>query len=468
MTNELNVNVLVSARSEYTNILKKRLSPLVLDGFISIWEDAVEVEKKRNGYCFIKTFQEYLKDIPQWNQTILEKESNRIQLELPWLMKCVTAICVSHVKILGSIKLSGKHENIKIVVPTAEILLHSLYIRSAEIIYSSEPIRNSFENHFERKSKDIIKKIIEDSIDETISSFVPIKNILDEYLSNIFNDHINEKKSHKERLDEFNQRNSPDNYLSANDMGLYDPVVKNNLIDNTFNNEVKNDMKDVSFKEETFNNDIKDTFNNDIKDTSFNTDISNWNNPDSSIDYSAPKLMINDTSTVFSSDHNSGPNSSSGSGSNFDSGPSSNFDSGSGSNFDSGSGSNFDSELTKIDQFDNNSFDSPTIFDNVESPAFDIKSDVGLDTFSSSNDMFDTQPIYNDDKEVFQDITNSINKNNVISLDTDTKDVFNTNDSFNEDKSFSNLSQDPVINQTPDSTVFYVDDKELFNDNKFF
>ena len=71
---KLNISVLVAARDEYMTKLKKLLAPIILDGFISIYDDSIEVQKQNYTYEYLKQFQRFLKDIQNWNQTILIKD----------------------------------------------------------------------------------------------------------------------------------------------------------------------------------------------------------------------------------------------------------------------------------------------------------------------------------------------------------------------------------------------------------
>lgn len=183
MSGQLNISVLVAAREEYLKQLKKHLTPLIQEGLISIYDDAKEEDSSNP----LRQFQIYLKEIPKWNQTILDIETKRIKERCPFLMDCVTAIFVSNVKILASVRLGGNHSNIRIRIPTSEIFVHSVYIASAETFYyDPEP----FEDLLERDNIEKIRRGIDCSIEDTISSMIPIQNILQEYLCNTFTEHV--------------------------------------------------------------------------------------------------------------------------------------------------------------------------------------------------------------------------------------------------------------------------------------
>ena len=58
----------------------------------------------------------------------LEENFKTMNLSLPYLMDLITAIFVSHVKILASVRLKGDGKSIKIKVPNLNIFLHKILI----------------------------------------------------------------------------------------------------------------------------------------------------------------------------------------------------------------------------------------------------------------------------------------------------------------------------------------------------
>ena len=133
----LNVSTLATAREFYTEQLQIHLTPLIYEGFVSLYEDAKRKEDAEPdfGGNYLKQFQMLLRDVPYWNQSILEEETRRILNEVDFLMDVVAMIFVSHVKILYCVKLGGQSENIRIKIPTSDIFIHAIYCKAAEMIY---------------------------------------------------------------------------------------------------------------------------------------------------------------------------------------------------------------------------------------------------------------------------------------------------------------------------------------------
>jgi ribosomal protein L24 len=189
MSKSLNISVLVAARDEYIEQLKCILYPLINQGFLSIYNDAYKIT---NGKKTIYKFQELLKAIPTWNQTILQNESKRIKKKCGYIMDIVTAIFVSNVKILASIRLSGDSDNIKVKIPTSDLFIHSIYIECAHDIFYDPFLyyHRTKEIAVIQKNKETIKDIIRNSINETIRQMLPFDNILQEYLKSALDDNV--------------------------------------------------------------------------------------------------------------------------------------------------------------------------------------------------------------------------------------------------------------------------------------
>ena len=197
MSKNLNISVLVAARDEYIEQLKCIIAPLIIQGVNSIYQDAM---KASNGKNIIITFQQFLKDVMIWNQTILQEESKRIKRKCPYIMDIVTAIFVSNVKILASIRLKGNNDNIKVKIPSCELFIHSVYIECAQQIFYDPMLFYHKNGNFNeiQKNKKYVREIIYDSIEESIRKMMPFDHILQEYLKNALDDNAEFTESEDE------------------------------------------------------------------------------------------------------------------------------------------------------------------------------------------------------------------------------------------------------------------------------
>jgi len=197
MGDSLNLNNVIAARSEYTNILKKYLVPLILEGLISLWDQSCILEKESGTSNYIMSFQKNLKEVPVWNSTIISQETERILEEEPLIMKMLTMILIAYIQILGSIKKRIKDQNssIEIKIPPAEIFIHSVYHKSAYNIYNSKHILEIFHLYKEKEYNDIIRKAIETAIDDSIQQCIPIRELVDKYLDSVISPFLDDKRS---------------------------------------------------------------------------------------------------------------------------------------------------------------------------------------------------------------------------------------------------------------------------------
>ena len=76
---DFNTNLLSEARNEYSSRLLNILTPLVIQGFRSIFNEAYELcIKNEEGTKYLMTFQNFLSRVPKWNQEIIYVETDRI------------------------------------------------------------------------------------------------------------------------------------------------------------------------------------------------------------------------------------------------------------------------------------------------------------------------------------------------------------------------------------------------------
>ena len=188
MSEALNVNVLVSAKEEYTSQLCFVLSPLIYQGIRSIYIDSQTMPKQVRGISY-RNYQLKLINVQTWSSFVIEKETKRIKEYCTFLSDLVTAIFVSHVKILACVRLKGNSKNIKIKIPSMENFIHKIYILVAQKFYNNLKLIHEPEEN--------LIHIISDTIMECIRKQLPIEHILREYLFDVFND-VEESESKSE------------------------------------------------------------------------------------------------------------------------------------------------------------------------------------------------------------------------------------------------------------------------------
>ena len=186
---EIDANVLVAARDEYTNQLCYYLCPLIDEGFVSIYKDALEQTRSKDPKksSVLRNFQIFCKAIPTWNDTLLNNESDRIKKTCPFLMDLLTAVFVSNVKILAAIKLKGNSKNIKIKIPTTNIFIHKIYTACAKFFYYEPHYYHNHKSfHKNENNRNLRMDKIREKIQTSISDMLPVGDVLKEYLTGGF------------------------------------------------------------------------------------------------------------------------------------------------------------------------------------------------------------------------------------------------------------------------------------------
>ena len=182
--------VLTEAKQEYTKGLTDILMEPIYNGLKSIYNTARETSKT-NNLNTLKTFQTLLSKTPKWSDDKLNNEVSRIKQSsnCDYIDDLVTAVFVSHAKILISIKSKSKTDTIDLNVPKLTFFIHKIYIQCARNFWRQPWLFHTGYNSLDLQ-RNLIKaeNLIEYSILETIRKLLPVKEILQQYLGNNFID----------------------------------------------------------------------------------------------------------------------------------------------------------------------------------------------------------------------------------------------------------------------------------------
>jgi hypothetical protein len=180
------VSNLHESKNEWCGRLVSVLTPLVIEGFHSIFNESWKLcvdSNETNKY--LMTFQNLLSRIPQWNSVIVEEERKRIieRSGCNYLEDLITCVHIIQLKVLTCIRVGNKQKKIDISIPKLDHFLHRVYIHSARKIY-----RNVY--LFEKKISDLqvqknsreLEIIVQESILTTIRESIPTEAIIRAYL----------------------------------------------------------------------------------------------------------------------------------------------------------------------------------------------------------------------------------------------------------------------------------------------
>jgi hypothetical protein len=183
---DFNTNLLSEARNEYSSRLLNILTPLVLQGFRSIFNEAYQLCLRNDeNMKYLMTFQNFLARVPKWNQDIIEVETERIikTSKCSYLEDILSCVHITQLKILTSIRVSSKQKKIEIDIPKLSSFVHRVYIESARKIYQNVYLFEKFITPLQQqKNMRECEIIIRECILKVISDSMPIEKILRAYM----------------------------------------------------------------------------------------------------------------------------------------------------------------------------------------------------------------------------------------------------------------------------------------------
>ena len=202
---ELNTPIFAQAKVEYTKQLIEILYPHIFDGIKSIYDESKIIYSTKTGTPILLLFRELLEKVPIWNGEIIDSECSRIinNSKCDWIDDLITAVFISHTKILTSIGPNQSFQKINVTIPKTSSFIHKCYINVARELWKNPYLLNeSVPGHeYQRNSKEI-ENIIKYCVENTIRHLLPIKEILKEHLDNENDNLLNQKEELKKLLRE--------------------------------------------------------------------------------------------------------------------------------------------------------------------------------------------------------------------------------------------------------------------------
>ena len=174
----LNTGVIVEAKNEYTKQLTNLLKPLIYEALIVLYSAAVEQCDSMD--TILDVYHGELSNIPKWNNEVIKKETERIKESCVYFDDLITAVIISNVKILSSVKVGKSKKKTKIAVPSATTFVHSVYIAVSKELLSDLEVFD-IERFSGRITNNVrlVYLIIEKSIEDAIRSLLPLQSILE-------------------------------------------------------------------------------------------------------------------------------------------------------------------------------------------------------------------------------------------------------------------------------------------------
>ena len=259
---ELNTPIFAQAKVEYTKQLIEILYTNMFDGVKSIYDESKIIYSSKNGTPILLLFRELLEKVPIWNSEIIDSECSRIinNSNCDWIDDLITAVFISHTKILTSIGPNQSFQKINVTIPKTSTFIHKSYINTARELWKNPYLFNeNIPGHEYQKNNKEIENIIKNCIENTIRNLLPIKEILKEHLEGeTDNNLLNQKEEIKKLLrEELNILKSNIKIEENNEL------TPSSEIDDIPDSVENNDDLEPIIKKEEENNTETFLFNND-------------------------------------------------------------------------------------------------------------------------------------------------------------------------------------------------------------
>jgi len=206
------MNSLAQQKKEYTiqlyiNQMSNVIVPIIYDGYKSIYDESFRL-KPNEG---IKTFGQFLRDMPNWSENIVNNEVNRINFEAKlgdYMFQLFNIIMMSIIMVMTATPNKLKS---KITIPksiTFNKFIHAIYVHAAEKIFTNPYLFNieGKEDEIIAKDRQLVHEYITKAIDSAITSLTPLTYILDNYMG-LDTEILTEKRSERRQDTEVSDRN---------------------------------------------------------------------------------------------------------------------------------------------------------------------------------------------------------------------------------------------------------------------
>jgi Family of unknown function (DUF5764) len=201
------------AKSQLRDHLASLIVPAVSDGLWSIHNSAKEL-CDRNGQQVetIRTFQNMLTKIPEWSETTLDTEVDRITkaTKCKYLDDLVMGVFIAYMKSFAALHYRGRSSQVSVDFerPTLAKFVHTLYIHSARKIWQVAYLfrTTGVPSEQQARNRQDIEKLIRECMEQVIHSFLPWESIT-KSLAGASAEPILEEDSESEEDEEVEKKN---------------------------------------------------------------------------------------------------------------------------------------------------------------------------------------------------------------------------------------------------------------------
>ena len=248
---DINSPVFAQAKIEYTKQLIDVLKLPLYEGLQKIYNDSKRIFADGYEDELPNIFRKSIENVPKWNTDIIDNEVNRIirVSNCDWLDDLITAVFISHTKILASLGNNSKRVNL--TIPKTSNFIHKCYINSAREMWKNPYLFDEGVSSSEyQKNIKYIEDLIKESIEHTVRKALPVKEILRDHFEHSEQGEQNkmeiEKTKNLQKIlmkEIMETRKEKEEYMNTMDQDRYfDDHVDEKMIQENTKNLVVNDI----------------------------------------------------------------------------------------------------------------------------------------------------------------------------------------------------------------------------------
>jgi len=194
---DFNVGSLHESKNEWCARLITLLTPLIVDGYKSILDEAINLCRTNDEMDkYLMTFQNFISRIPKWNPSIIEAERKRIcdKSGCVYLEDLITCVHIIQLKILTAMRVGQKQKKIDINIPKLDDFIHKVYINVARKIYKNVYLFeiDVLPLQIQKHNREL-EILIQEGILNTIRESIPVEAILKQYMEQTIEEDVVEE-----------------------------------------------------------------------------------------------------------------------------------------------------------------------------------------------------------------------------------------------------------------------------------
>lgn len=191
---DYSITSLQESRNEWCARLINILTPLVIEGFRSIFDESWKLcDENDELEKYLMTFQNFLARVPKWNPNIVTEETNRIveKSNCGYLTDLISCVHIIQLKSLTCMRVGNQQKKIDISVPSLENFIHKVYINTARKMYTNIYLfeKNITPLQIQKHNREL-EVIVREQILNSIRDNIPVEDILKVYLDETVEDDV--------------------------------------------------------------------------------------------------------------------------------------------------------------------------------------------------------------------------------------------------------------------------------------